>query len=216
MAGKLQDVLGIPAAYRLFGKLVAGNARRDYVLNHIKPQPGERVFDLGCGPADILAELPQVEYTGVDLDPHYIDAARKRYGNRGSFYCEDVAVSAVREPGTYDLVMANGLLHHLTDEQAQSALLLASRLLKPSGRLVTLDGVFLDRQSRVARWLLARDRGQYVRQKNSYIALVQSAFGRVESVVRHDLLRIPYTLLVMTCRDPIDIHKPQMHSSKAA
>src|SRR5689334_2036411 len=87
---KLSSVLSIPAGYRLFSRLVRGDAWETYLSEYIKPTPGEKVLDIGCGPADILDYMPEVNYTGVDLSPEYIDAAQKRFGSRGRFQCSDV------------------------------------------------------------------------------------------------------------------------------
>ncbi|HEY8866069.1 MAG TPA: hypothetical protein VIM22_03990, partial [Solirubrobacteraceae bacterium] len=38
--------------------LGAENARRRLLADHVHPRAGERVLDLGCGPADILALMP--------------------------------------------------------------------------------------------------------------------------------------------------------------
>ena len=37
-----------------------------------------RHLDIGCGPGDRLSSLPEVNYTGFDLDPNYIAAATRR------------------------------------------------------------------------------------------------------------------------------------------
>jgi hypothetical protein len=50
-----------------------------------------------------------------------------------------------------------------------------------------------------ARLLLALDRGRHVRDQAGYEALAHSAFDHVESGLRHDLVRLPYTHLVMEC-----------------
>jgi len=32
-----------------------------------------RVLDIGCGPGNILKLMPDTEYVGFDLNPHYIE-----------------------------------------------------------------------------------------------------------------------------------------------
>jgi len=197
---RLQEVLAFPAAYRLLGRLIGRDSRSVYVAEYLKARPGERVLDLGCGPGDILRYLPACDYVGVDIDPGYVEAAQKRYGPRGTFRCLPVEDFVVAEPASFDLVMANGVLHHLDDEQAAAMLRVAAGALKPGGRLVTLDGCFVPGQSWVAKALLRMDRGKFVRERPAYEALARGSFARVEAVVRHDLLSLPYTLLIMTCR----------------
>ena len=65
---------------------------------------------------------------------------------------------------------------------------------------MTIDPCFAPGQSPVARWLLRRDRGRFVRTRPAYLALAREAYPSVESDLRHDLLRIPYTHLVMVAR----------------
>src|SRR5262249_46044409 len=135
----LRSILGVPAAYRLFARLIAGNYRDLYLREYVQPVSGQRVFDIGCGPGDILADLPDVYYVGIDISSKYIEAARRRFGSRGIFRCEPLAEAVVREPASYDIVLANGVLHHLTDDEARQLLELARGALKPTGRLVTHD-----------------------------------------------------------------------------
>jgi SAM-dependent methyltransferase len=196
---KLQNILAVPAAYRVFTRLVGGSAREDYVRQYVQPAAGQRVLDVGCGPGDVLAHLPAVDYYGIDIDPNYIGAAQKRYGARGTFRCEDVADLVVREAGSFDLVLATGLLHHLDDDRARHLLHVAARALKPSGRLATLDGGFVPGQARLARLLLRLDRGKHVRTPETYTALAAEVFPAVRCDVRHDLMRIPYTHVILTC-----------------
>ena len=75
----------------------------------------------------------------------------------------------------------------------------ARRALKPGGKLVTVDGVWTNDQSATARWLLARDRGEYVRGEQEYVKIASQEFGNIKPSVRHDLLRIPYTHLILEC-----------------
>ncbi|MFO0926414.1 MAG: class I SAM-dependent methyltransferase [Gemmataceae bacterium] len=199
---QLQQILAFPAAYRLLGRLLGRDARTVYVRDYLQAQPGERVLDLGCGPADILTHLPPCEYVGIDMDAAYVEAARARFGSRGTFACVPVEEYAVTQPASFDLVMANGVLHHLDDRQATALLTAAARALKPGGRLVTLDGCYVPRQSWVARTLLRMDRGQFIRNEASYQTLAFGCFTQIACSVRHDLLNLPYTHLIMTCRRP--------------
>jgi hypothetical protein len=77
---------------------------------------------------------------------------------------------------------------------------MARRTLKPEGRLITLDGVWVAGQSRFAKLLLSRDRGRFVRHAEEYVALAATSFPVVHSTVRHDMLRIPYSHLILECR----------------
>lgn len=197
---KIISILNLPAAYRLFFQIVGGKVREIYTSEYVKAAPGEKVLDIGCGPGDILAYLPDVKYTGFDLSPEYIEAARKRFGDKGRFFCSDVGLTAIEEEkGTFDLVLATGVLHHLDDERAAKLIELAARSLRPGGRFVTCDGCFVPEQTRLARWMLTKDRGKFVRPKEAFVKLASERFARVETHVRHDLVRIPYTALIMSC-----------------
>jgi SAM-dependent methyltransferase len=197
---KLSAILSFPAAYQLFSRLVGGEVWRVYTADYLKPATGEKVLDIGCGPADILNYLPAIDYTGFDISPEYIAAAQKRFGDKGRFYCSDVGLATVeQEQGTFNLVFATGVLHHLDDETASKLFALAQLALRPGGRLITYDGCFVPGQSRIARWLLSNDRGKFVRTRAAYERLASKNFSRVQSELRHDLLRIPYTHLIMRC-----------------
>ena len=197
----IRSVLGLPLVYKLF-KLAIGRPTRyrAFIDEHVHAKAGDRVLDIGCGTADILELLPDVDYTGFDVSPEYIASARRRYGERGNFRCERLDASTSCERGQYDIVLALGVLHHLEDDEAVKLCTLAREALRPGGRFVSIDGCFVDGQSPVARYLLRRDRGRNVRTEDGYRQLAQPVFPSVTSLVRHDLLRVPYTLVTMTCR----------------
>ena len=197
---RLINVFSLPFAYRSFQKMVGGNCRQCLLAEHVKPLPGEKVLDIGCGPGDLLHYLPDVKYTGFDLSPEYIKAAQKRFGNKGRFFCSDVGLTTIEEEKeTFDLVLATGVLHHLDDEQAAKLFELARLALRPGGRLVTYDGCYVPEQSKFVRFVLRRDRGKFVRSREEYVRLAAVCFPKVEVRVRHDMLRIPYTALIMRC-----------------
>jgi 2-polyprenyl-3-methyl-5-hydroxy-6-metoxy-1,4-benzoquinol methylase len=42
----------------------------------------------------------------------------KKYGSRGSFYCQTLDDAAAKELGSFDLILMMGVLHHLDNTQA--------------------------------------------------------------------------------------------------
>jgi SAM-dependent methyltransferase len=203
MPFQLRSVLAFPKAYDLFGTLLAGRRRRGvFVREHVKPKRTDRVLDIGCGPASLFPHLDVAAYVGFDANPRYIDAARQKYGDRGTFICERVSLKTLSDPGTYDVVIASAILHHLDDEEARALFAIAKSALKPGGRLITVDPCYVDDQSRVARFVISRDRGEHVRNPEAYATLARETFARVHSSVRHDLMRIPYTHVLLECTEP--------------
>src|SRR5262245_4143582 len=133
----LWSLLARPRLYTTFQQVLARKqARAQIAERYIRARPGDVVLDLGCGPADILDYLPPVDYLGIDLNADYLTEAKRRFGNwqpRARFVQMDV--HALRE-GTsrFDLVLAQGLLHHFNDEQAESLLKTVVGLMKRGRR----------------------------------------------------------------------------------
>lgn len=101
----------------------------------------------------------------------------------------------------FDIVLAMGLLHHLDDAEAASLVELASQALVPGGRFVVIDPAHAAGQPGTTRWLIGRDRGEYVRTADAYAELARASFGSVAVTVRSDLLRVPYTHAVLECTE---------------
>ncbi len=196
----IRPILNRPFFYESYHKLIGANYR-SYVLveDYIRPKPDDRILDIGCGPGNMLPFLPECRYTGFDANESYITAARERYGHRGKFVCDRVSHHTVQQFGEFDIVLALGLVHHLDDSEAKDLFRLGYTALKPGGRMITNDGCYRADQSTVKRYLLSRDRGQYVRTEQEYLELALEYFDKVEPNIREDVLRIPYTHLIIVC-----------------
>ncbi|MFA4824280.1 MAG: class I SAM-dependent methyltransferase [Methanoregula sp.] len=196
----IKTILSNPHLYSATMRLLGSDQiTRMFVETYVQPKSGDHVLDIGCGPADILNFLPDVKFCGFDIDAGYIDAARKNFGNRGTFVCKPVSKNALDENSRFDLILAKGVLHHLNDIEATDMFELAQTHLNKGGRMITFDGCYVPGQSYFAKKFLAMDRGKYVRTKEAYMKFAYHSFSNVIPTIRHDLLRIPYTILIMEC-----------------
>ncbi len=199
MLESIRSVLTAPQAYQLWWNVVGGPGWAKTLVNeYIRPREGVRILEIGCGPGTIVRFLPKAEYLGFDLSSLYIEQARKRFPE-ARFVCERVSQFSLAERGTFDVVLALGVVHHLDDVEARQLFQIAFDALQPEGKLFTVDGVWADNQSATTRWLLARDRGEHIRNEREYLAIASQVFGDVRSTIRHDLLRIPYSHLILEC-----------------
>lgn len=198
----MRGLLSRPWMYGAFKRLMVSRSQMErYVREHIRPEAGAKILDIGCGLGDILSYLPDsTDYVGFDANPDYIRRAQAFHaGRKATFRCQYVHEATLESPGEWDLVLANGVLHHLEDSEARTLFTIARTALRPGGRLITLDGVYDPGQSSIARWLISRDRGRFVRRRAEYEALARESFQQIRSSIEHRLLRFPYTHLVLEC-----------------
>jgi SAM-dependent methyltransferase len=206
----LKKILTISRIYDLFQNLAGGVNGRKWIAKNIWKLKGpERVVDIGCGPGSSLKYLPvNTQYWGFDISENYIEAARKRLSDRGTFLvgtARDFLDSTDTDTRLTDagLVLCNGLLHHLPDDEVMEILELAKRIMRPNGRLVCVEPTFLARQTRLSRWIISKDRGRYVRSEQEWKNLIGRAFDYYSTNIVTGLIRIPYTHIIIECfKDP--------------
>jgi SAM-dependent methyltransferase len=198
----MKDILNSPSIYQFY-QVIGGffSARVRAIQQYLEIKPGQRVIDIGCGPGHILAKLPEgTIYDGFDPDQKYIDFANAHFGRYGRFHCRMFDMDAAKEFGWADVVMMNGVLHHLDDESVGETAPIVQNTLKPGGMFFALDGVYVSGQNAVAKWMLDNDRGKFIREEQAHRELLSAAFGPCEFHVRHDMTRIPYSLIISTYR----------------
>ena len=198
----MKQILKHPEIYQLYQELGGFfGARVKAIRDYLPIRPGDRVIDIGCGPGHIVKYLPKgIDYAGFDVDEPSIAYARKRFGARGRFECRLFDGAAVKEFGPADVVMMNGVMHHIGDDDLDATLANIRAVLKPGGRLFTLDGAYGPGQGWLETWLLDNDRGVHVREAEGYRRLLDRAFGDVAMHVRNDYSRLPYTFAIGVAR----------------
>lgn len=131
--------------------------------------PYGRVLDVACGPATHTAHFFAPGYHGIDLNPHYIAGATRRFGPH--FEVAD-ATTYRGTPGTrYDLILINSFLHHLDDAQVRTVLDHLRTLLAPGGTIQILELVRPQR-GLFPRLLAALDRGKFARSLDAWRDLI--------------------------------------------
>jgi SAM-dependent methyltransferase len=190
------------ALYVLSQRLVGADLARERCIAALAPRDGQRILDVGCGPAYYLKSLPNCEYHGFDTDSAQIASARANFGHRGTFYDEPYTAQHCEKLAPFDGVLLLGILHHLDDAEAKNLLTLITRSMRPEGRVVTLDTAFFDGQSAVAVALAKRDRGKFVRPIEAFRSLASEAFESVEDRVVGDTLRMPASHFMMVLERP--------------
>ncbi|MDF2772419.1 MAG: Methyltransferase type 12 [Geminicoccaceae bacterium] len=146
-------------AYRLWMAPFA-DKKMAPILAHNDLRTVRRVLDVGCGPGTNTAHFLHAEYLGLDINPAYIESARRRF-NR-DFIVADVTKYRVDPAERFDFILLNSLLHHLDETSTRRVLSHLAKLLTNDGHVHIIELV-IPRDAPIPRRLAEWDRGDYVR-----------------------------------------------------
>jgi SAM-dependent methyltransferase len=193
--------LKVPFLYNVWQEAIGAKALHlKFIQRYVRAKAGNKVIDIGCGPAKVLRWLPDVEYVGLDVNPDYIAFARRTYGSKGTFVVGDT--KSLWEDSRFrdaDIVMGLGILHHLEDDEAAHCIRFAHRALKEGGRFVAFEVCWVPNQGFLSRYIMSKDRGQNIRTEQMYRQLAGGVFKKVDSWVDTRALRIPYVFVFLEC-----------------
>jgi len=205
----LRGVLLQAWVYRVAQRMIGADKFAQRVSGEIIGSTStSNIVDIGCGTADIAGHIDFATYTGFDPNPPYVESASARLqtevGDRATVFQAALGDPTLVDqlPPTADIVLAVGVFHHLDDELVDEALRIGAKLVGDHGRFLAFDPGFVDGQSRIANALITRDRGQHVRTVEATQNLVGQRFSQATVTVRHDLLHVPYTHLVVQASNP--------------
>jgi SAM-dependent methyltransferase len=133
----LRRWLEVPFLYNLFQDAIGETRCVGSLSKATFEQNGDKVIDIGRGPAQILPWLPAVEHLGLDVNRACIASGNRTHGDKGTFVVGDTKPlwddSRFRDA---DIVIGLGILHHLDDDDAAHCIRFAHRALKQGGRFV--------------------------------------------------------------------------------
>lgn len=196
----IYSLVTIPAIYKLIQNSLGGrSARRAFRKQFFNNVSGKSVLEVGCGPGTWFPEISGCHnYLGMDWNIEHIAIANELYGGDGiQFLCGDVSKDVPKGQDTYDYIFAFGILHHLSDEQAEPLLEVCSNLLSETGKFLSIDPVYHQGQHFFAKWMCDRDSGQDIRTEEGYRQSMSKVFKNVKTQVCTDKLRIPYSHCVV-------------------
>jgi SAM-dependent methyltransferase len=134
-------------------------------------QPEISYLDVGCGTGFLRDHLRDADYLGIDLNPTYIAAARRK---RGECFQVGNALEIESLPRRFDRIIAIGLLHHLDDGQARTVLAAARSRLQDGGEIFIIDALWPAGNNHVGRFLRGSDNGAFVRTLSQWQTLFAS------------------------------------------
>lgn len=133
-------ILEMPISYRVWQAPFA-EAKFAPVLAHNDLSAVRRVLDVGCGPGTNAAHFAGSDYVGIDLNPRYIEDAKRRHGR--DFRVADATEFSVPEGERFDFILINSFLHHIPDEPTRDLLGNLRRALAPDGHIHVMELVLL-------------------------------------------------------------------------
>lgn len=155
----LECLLEQPTVYRLWQ---AWHAKQKFspVVAHNDPTRIRRALDVGCGPGTNAAILSGTDYLGIDINPKYVESARRRFGRR--FLVADATTYKAPPGERFDFVLVNSLLHHIDAAGTRKLLSNLAGLLTEDGHLHSIE-VVIPEHPGLARALARWDRGRFTR-----------------------------------------------------
>lgn len=146
------------------------------VLAHNDVSSIHRVLDVGCGPGTNSRQFTHAKYVGIDINPAYIESARKRY--QRDFVVADARTYRPGSESRFDFILVNSFLHHIPTVDVVELLSHLRVLLTDDGFVHILEPV-LPEGWPVARLLAHADRGKFVRPLEEWKSIFTGVFQSI-------------------------------------
>ena len=172
--------------------------------NFYNVQLGSKITDIGCGPGSLLRNyknlFPEnINYHGIDPNEDYIKSAKKEFGDIANFYhgTTETFINDSRFQKS-DLILCNGVLHHLNDRQVKSLFnFIHCNLKSEGGRFLAMEPVHLMKETSLSRWVMNQDRGMHIRKEPEWKKLMNNSGLEYKTNIITGLIRIPYNYILI-------------------
>lgn len=172
--------------------------RHQWFLDHAMACNAKRILELGCGTGEAAAYLAKrcdADILAVDISEDFLNDARHRHtASNLQFRNFDIMKSDLEDLGTFDLVIGNGILHHLVTD-LDHVLSKLHIMTGGRGHLAFIEPNYLNPY---CRFIFGTDIGRKLAKlepdemafKRSEIsdALIRTGWGKTEIVTRDFLI----------------------------
>lgn len=147
------------------------------IARELRPWVGDmrRFLDFGCGTGEFAGEFPPGRYVGIDLSTTYLRFAGSH--RSGSYLASSGAGLALAD-GSLDAALILGVLHHLPDDIAATAMAELHRALRPGATVLVMEDIPPPDPWNIAghlmHWL---DRGGHIRSEADYRTIFGGDFA---------------------------------------
>ena len=133
-----------PGLWKVFQYWIGGTVdKRRLCLS--KYQGQRNILEVGCSVGNIaqaFLNLPNIRYTGLDIDECAIRHAKQSFKRHKNFtFIAENLESFTSVERKFDYLLFAGVCHHVNDESLLKMLSLASLLLSKDGQLIVVDPV---------------------------------------------------------------------------
>lgn len=147
------------------------------ITNYLPPSPF-RLLDIGCGPGSNAFLFEYSDYLGIDIDYRRVHFARRLYPSH-PFSVGD-ATALPLATNSVDVVLACGLLHHLSDPMCEKLFRECRRIIKGQGQVLIIEPALTERRSPLNFAMTCIDLGRYLRPISKTLAFLDRLFRTTE------------------------------------
>tara|TARA_Y100001970_G_scaffold286159_1_gene407671 strand:- start:36687 stop:37304 length:618 start_codon:yes stop_codon:yes gene_type:complete len=188
----ISSIFNSAKIYDLFQKIISKNCHK-YIANKYLLDCYS-ILDIGCGTGLIVDYLPDnIKYFGYDLDKNYIDFAKKKYVMKDNISFKNMKFekSNFKDLDKFDVILAYGLLHHLSNADIDDFFKLASNSLSKKGKVVTIDVCHQKSQNFIKKIFISQDRGKNIKFPDEYKFFASKYFKKINIKVYNNLIYMP-------------------------
>ncbi len=201
--------------YELFYHCTTWKYLVDAVVRKINERKPTQVLDLCCG-TGLLSSLitpPEFGYTGVDLEPEYIQYAREH--NRKLthyFHCADAFWWDDRT--VYPMVVCLGGIHHIPEKNQEQFVQQLVANLSRGGCLIVGDPLLSEFTTPLERRLCALELGTAYLKATQELGAPESITASVADIIGNDILQVEWKTSLSRTRAMLSPHFKHVRTFK--
>lgn len=154
---------------------------RELAIRNVPNTSEFAILDIGCGVGYYRGVFNRTAYTGIDVNPAYIEFAQRAHRD-----ADFRVMSAERldfPDKQFNAVLSTGMTHHLSDDVLIAMVRESRRVTKQQGMLHIVDAILpVSRRARLKRWFFLQDRGGHQRSLADMTSILSAnaTLARVE------------------------------------